>query len=173
LEFVSLDRVMDMLIKPIHSPIVSICRRINMMMEEMEEMEASEEWTEDTWIELEKTRGEKLIDLEKTEDKKSKGEKPLEQIILTFEDTDHLNTEETYQVSIKAGSINIVKHSDKEDNLFEAVEPKNLVGKKFLEYLAWHSDNEMGPILELTLAFEDHYSIEISCCSIIEEYKGT
>ncbi|HEX7466997.1 MAG TPA: hypothetical protein VF324_00230 [Methanobacterium sp.] len=145
-----------------------------MIIEGIEGIEENEEWTEDTWIELEKARGEKLINLEKKEHKKSKDDgKPLEQIILTFEDTDSLNTEEIYRVSIKASSINIVEHSGKDNNLIKAVEAVNLVGKRFLEYLAWHSDNETGPILELTLAFEDHYSIEVSCCSIIEEYKDT
>jgi len=147
------------------------------MMDEMEDMmmdeiDENEEWAEDTWMELEKARGEKLIDLTKKKDKKSGNDiKPLEQIILKFEDTDKLNEEDTYKVSIKALSITIGEWQGKDNNIFKKTKKGNLIGKRFLEYLAWNNDNEIGPILELTLAFEGGYSIQVSCCSIIEEYK--
>ena len=130
----------------------------------MEELELSEEWIEDTWKELEQARGEKLI---KGTKKRSKNSDGLEEIILTFEDTDGLDLEETYFISIKANSIVIGKHDNKKGTV-KSVGLAQLKGKRFLEYIAWH-DELIG--LQLTMAFEKGFSIEIAGSAIIQELK--
>ena len=133
----------------------------------IEELELSEEWVEDTWKELEQARGEKLI---KGTKKRSKKSDDLEEIILTFEDTDGLDLEEIYQISIKANSIVIGKHDNKKGTV-KSVGLTQLKGKRFLEYIAYHDDNLGEPILQLTLAFEKGYSIEIAGSAIIQQLK--
>jgi hypothetical protein len=130
----------------------------------MEELELSEEWIEDTWKELEQARGEKLI---KGTKKRSKNSDGLEEIILTFEDTDGLDLEETYLISIKANSIVISKNDNKKGTV-KSVGLAQLKGKRFLEYIAWH-DELIG--LKLTMAFEKGFSIEIAGSAIIQELK--
>jgi hypothetical protein len=130
----------------------------------MEELELSEEWIEDTWKELEKARGEKLI---KGTKKRSKNSDDLEEIILTFEDTDSLDLEETYLISIKANSIIISKHDNKKGTV-KSVGLAQLKGKRFLEYIACH-DELVG--LQLTMAFEKGFSIEIAGSAMIQELK--
>jgi hypothetical protein len=131
----------------------------------MEELELSEECFEDNWKELEQARGEKLIDTKKKRRKKTSNS---EEIILTFEDTDSLDVEETYLVSIKADSILIGKN-DQKTGKFKSAALGKLKENRFLEYIAWQDDNLMCP--RLTMAFENGFSIEISGSTIIEELK--
>ena len=138
----------------------------------MEELELSEEWFEDTWKELEQARGEKLIAGRKKRSKSSgKNVSKSDEITLTFEDTDNLDLEETYQINIKADCIVVGKHDTKKGTV-KSVGLGQLKGKRFLEYIAWHDDNIVGPVLQLTMAFEKGYSIEISGSTVIEEIKS-
>lgn len=138
----------------------------------LEELELSDEWFEDTWKELEQARGEKLIAGRKKRSKKSDKKDPQSQeITLTFEDTDNLDLEETYEISIKADSIVVGKHDTKKGTV-KSVGLAQLKGKRFLEYIAWHDDNAIGPQLQLSMAFEKGYSIEISGSTVIEEIKS-
>ncbi len=130
----------------------------------MEELELSEEWVEDTWKELEQARGEKLI---KGSKKRSKKSDDLQEIILTFEDTDGLDLDDTYMISIKANSIVIGKQDSKKGTI-KSVGLAQLKEKRFLEYIAWH-DELIG--LQLTMAFEKGFSIEIGGSAIIQELK--
>ncbi len=141
---------------------------LNMMQElELTEewVEDNEEWVEDTWKELEQARGEKLI---KGSKKRSKKSDDPEEIILTFEDTDGLDLEEVYMISVKANSISTRKHDSKKGTV-KTVGLAQLKEKRFLEYIAWHDDNSGG--LQLTMAFEKGFSIEITGSTIIQELK--
>jgi hypothetical protein len=133
----------------------------------MEELELSEEWVEDTWKELEQARGEKLI---KGSKKRSKKSDDLQEIILTFEDTDGLDLDDTYMISIKANSIVIGKQDNKKGTI-KSVGLAQLKEKQFLEYIAWDDDNYDESIFRLTMAFEKGYSIEIAGSIVIQEIK--
>lgn len=134
----------------------------------MEELELSEEYFEDTWAELEQARGEKLIEAKKKRRKKSaKANNNLEEIILTFEDTDGLDIEETYSISIKAESV--VSGKNDKNGKFKSVAIGKLKENRLLEYIAMYIDDSSGSIL--TLAFENGYSIEISGSPMIEKLK--
>lgn len=139
------------------------------MMEELEfeeEMDYEDEWFEDeTRKELEQARGEVLIDTKKKRPKKPSN---TQEIILVFEDTDNLDDEETYAISIKADDIKVGK-SEGEAGKFKKVGLNQLKGNKFLEYIAYQDDELMYP--QLTLAFEKGYSIEITGGAAIEEVK--
>ncbi|HTX61192.1 MAG TPA: hypothetical protein VMC48_02680, partial [Methanobacterium sp.] len=89
-----------------------------------------------------------------------------DEIILIFEDTDNLNEEETYNVSIKADDIRIGKN-DAKTGKFKKVGIAQLKENKFLEYINYHDEELLNPLL--TMAFEDGYSIEISGLKTIEE----
>ena len=133
----------------------------------MEELELSEEWVEDTWKELEQARGEKLI---KGSKKRSKKSDEIQEIILTFEDTDGLDLDDTYMISIKANSIVIGKQENKKGTI-KSVGLAQLKEKRFLEYIAWDDDNYDESIFRLTMAFEKGFSIEIAGSIVIQEIK--
>lgn len=122
----------------------------------MEELELGEEWFEDTWKELEQARGEVVLATKKKRRKKSSNS---DEIILVFEDTDSLDIEETYIISIKAPSIQIGKN-DAKNGKFKSVGMANLKENRFLEYIAWQDNESMDT--HLTMAFEKGYIIEIS-----------
>jgi hypothetical protein len=128
-----------------------------------------EEFIEDSWMELEKTRGEKVIKCSK---KKSKGsnKNSLEELTVIFEDTDNLDIGETYGIKIVGKSIIVGQH-DGNNTSFKKLNVNKLKGKRFLEYVAGQIEDMTGPELKLTLAFEKGYSVEITDYSSIEEYK--
>jgi len=129
------------------------------------ELDFEEEYMEEeTLKELEQARGEKLIDTKKKRRNKSSN---IDEILLTFEDTDNLDEEETYTISIKANSIKIGK--TEEDRKFKKVGIAQLKENKFLEYITNQDYETMIP--QLTMAFENGYSIEISGSKTIEEIK--
>jgi hypothetical protein len=126
-------------------------------------LDFEEEWMEEeTLKELEQARGEKLIDTKKKRRNKSNN---TDEIILVFEDTDNLDEEETYSISIKANSIKIVKTEEK--GKLKKVGISQLKENKFLEYITNQDYETMTP--QLTMAFENGYSIEISGSKTIEE----
>jgi hypothetical protein len=130
----------------------------------LEDLEIDEEWFEDTWKELEKARGEIVLETKKKRPKKSSD---LQEIILVFEDTDNLELEETYSLSIKANNIKIGK--TEENSKFKSIGIAKLKENKFLEYMAWQDDLLMET--QLTMAFEKGYSIEICGSVSINELK--
>lgn len=140
----------------------------------MDELMDAEEWPEEEWIEddsfmeLEKARGEKVIKSGKKNLKGSKKQQPLEQLIIMFEDTDNLEIEESYEIKINGNSIVTGQYLDK-NTKFKEVDVKKLKGKRFLEYVA--GENATGSELILTLAFEKGFSIEITNYSLVEEHK--
>ena len=73
---------------------------------EVEEWIEDEELIEDSWMELEKARGEKVIRAKK------KSKNPLKtsfnsinELTIIFEDTDNLDIEDTYGIKINGRSI--------------------------------------------------------------------
>ncbi|MDD1774011.1 MAG: hypothetical protein LUQ24_00625 [Methanobacterium sp.] len=131
-----------------------------------DEMDFEDEWFEEETIkELEQARGEKVIDTKKKRTPKSKN---MDEIILVFEDTDSLDEEETYGISIKAEDIKIGKNDGK-NGKFKKVGIAKLKENKFLEYITYHDDELLNT--QLTLAFENGYSIELSGSKTIEEIK--
>ncbi len=142
------------------------------MMDELMEVEEwieDEEFVEDSWMELEKARGEKAIKCAKKKQKTSKNNS-LEELTIIFEDTDNLDIEDTYGIKINGKSIIAGQHNGNNTS-FKEVSVKKLKGKRFLEYVAGQIEDISGPELKLTLAFEKGYSIEISDYSLIEEYN--
>lgn len=131
-----------------------------------DEMDFEDEWFEEETIkELEQARGEKVIDTKKKRKPKSKNR---EEIVLIFEDTDNLDEEETYAISIKAESIMIGKNEVKSGK-FKKVGLAQLKENKFMEYITYHDDEIFNS--KLTMAFENGYSIEVSGSKTIEEIK--
>lgn len=126
-----------------------------------------DEWFEDeslvdeTHKELEQVRGEVVLDAKKKRLKTSK----TQGITLTFKDTENLDDDETYTINLIAESIKI-GISESEDGNFKKVGIAQLKGNKLLEYITYQ-DDEFNP--QLTMAFENGYSIEISGSVTIEE----
>lgn len=139
----------------------------------MDELMDAEEWPEEEWIEddsfmeLEKARGEKVIKSGKKKLKGSKKQQPLEQLTIVFEDTDNLEIEESYEININGSSIITGQYN--KNTKFKEVDVKKLKGKRFLEYVA--GVNATGSELTLTLAFEKGFSIEISNYIMVEDNK--
>ena len=140
--------------------------------EYFEEDEWIEDSFEDSWMELEKARGEKLIECNKKKVRASKksNNPAFQEIILIFEDTDNLDIEETYGIKIKASNIVVGKHNGTNTS-FKEVDLKQIKGKRLLEYVAGQVENATGAELKLTLAFEKGFSIEITDYTSVEEHK--
>lgn len=141
------------------------------MIDELEfdsEMDFEDEWfeeeslEEETYKELEQARGEVVIDAKKKRLKTS-----AQGITLSFEDTDSLDEGETYTINLTAETIKI-GINEGESGKFKKVGIAQLKGNKFLEYITYQ-DEEFNP--QLTMAFENGYSIEISGRVTIEEIK--
>ncbi len=111
--------------------------------------------------ELKKVKGEKLVKFE-TEDLNS-----IKQFILTFKTLNQSDTGETRKIFINAQSITFFKQDSKLENVFTRVNVDQIINKRLLEYEDWHTEtltdtgNLTGPQYNLTLSFEDGYSIEI------------
>ena len=131
---------------------------------EAEEQDFEEWMEEETLKELEQVRGEKLIDTKKKRRSKSSN---TQEIILTFEDTDSLDEDETYSISIKAENIKITK--TEENGKSKKVGIAQLKENKFLEYITTQDYETM--ISQMTMAFENGYSIEIQGPNTIEEIR--
>lgn len=73
----------------------------------------------------------------------------------------------THQFKIKAQSIIYLKRSTSLNGVFQTVNIDSLKGKRLMEYEDWHIEefadtgNLSGPQYNLTLTFEDGYSIDI------------
>ncbi|MGV8143449.1 MAG: hypothetical protein ACP5OJ_02390 [Methanothermobacter sp.] len=133
---------------------------------EFDDPDFQEEWfEEETFKELEKARGELVIGTKKKRRGKSSN---FDEIMLIFEDTDSLDEDETYKVSIKADEIQIGK-SDSANGKSKKVGIAQLKDNRFLEYITYQDDEFMSS--QLTMAFENGYFIEISGSTTIEEIK--
>ena len=132
-------------------------------------LEEEEFIEEDSWMELEKARGEKALKCSKKKVKAPENNS-LEELRITFEDTDNLDIGETYGIKIVGKNIVVGQHAGNNTS-FKKVSANKLKGKRFLEYVAGQIEDMTGPELKLTLAFEKGFSIEITDYNSIEEYK--
>ncbi len=116
-----------------------------------------------------KSRGEKLVKFEKRFPIISKEDTNFQdQIILTFEDTDQIDIENTYQVSIKASNMDLSAC----DNFNNPVEIDTIIGKRLLDYGEIYFDTfnkETSGSLRTKLIFEDDYEIKVDGYNILIE----
>jgi hypothetical protein len=136
------------------------------MIEEIDDS-MSDNFHRDLW----KSRGEKLVKCEKILNKSSIGEtEHLEQVILTFEDTDQIDIENTYKVSIRANNMEFGVC----DSFNNPMGIENIIGKRLLDYDEMHFDtfnSDTGAVLRATLVFEENYEINIDGYNLlIEKY---
>ena len=110
---------------------------------------------------LNKIKGEKLVKYE------TKDLENLKQYSLSFKSSNNSKTSETHNIFLIAHNINFKKQDNNLDNVFISVSVDEIIGKNLVEYEDWHTENLAdtgnltGPQYNLTLTFEDGYSIEI------------
>ncbi len=131
----------------------------------------SDNFHKDLW----KSRGEKLVKCEKMFHRSSIDETgPSEQIILTFEDTDQIDIENTYKVSITANNMEFGIC----DSFNNPMGIETIIGKRLLDYDEMHFDTfdngTTGAVLRVTLVFEEDYEINVDGYNLlIEKHIGT
>ncbi len=134
------------------------------MIKESEER-INDNFHKDLW----KSRGEKLVKCEKIFHKSSVDETgPSEQIILTFEDTDQIDIENTYKVSITANSMEFGVC----DCFNNPMGIENIIGKRLLDYGEMHFDTfntDTGAVLRATLVFEEDYEMNVDGYNLLIE----
>lgn len=134
------------------------------MIEEIEES-ISDNFHKDLW----KSRGEKLVKCEKIFRKSSFNEStPSEQVILTFEDSDQIDIENTYQVSITANNMEFSIC----DSFNNPMSIENIIGKRLLDYGEMHFDTfntGSNAVLRVTLVFEEDYEINVDGYNLLIE----
>lgn len=138
------------------------------MIEEIDEI-ISDNFHKDLW----KSRGEKLVKCEKIFHKLSLDETgPSEQIILTFEDTDQIDIENTYKVSITAKNMEFGIC----DSFNNPMSIDTIIGRRLLDYDEMHFDtfnNSTDAVLRVTLVFEEDYEINVDGYNLfIEKHVG-
>lgn len=118
-----------------------------------------------------KSRGEKLVRCERIFQNPSDDDLNVAgQVILTFEDTDQIDIENTYKVRITANNMefNIC------DCFNNPVEKETIIGKRLLDYGEIHFDTfnrDTSGILRAKLVFEEDYEIKVDGYNLlIEEY---
>jgi len=118
-----------------------------------------------------KSRGEKLVKCEKIFQNPSDDDLDITgQVILTFEDTDQIDIENTYKVRITANNMdfNIC------DCFNNPVEKETIIGKRLLDYGEIHFDTfnkDTSGVLRAKLVFEEDYEIKVDGYNLlIEEY---
>ena len=118
---------------------------------------------------LSKSRGEKLVKCEKIFHNSSTDETgSYEQVILTFEDTDQIDIENTYKVSITANNMEFSIC----DSFNNPMTIDNIIGKRLLDYDEMHFDtfnNSTGTVLRATLVFEEDYEINVDGYNLLIE----
>ena len=118
---------------------------------------------------LNKSRGEKLVKCEKIFHKSSVDETgPSERIILSFEDTDQIDIENTYKVSITANSMEFGVC----DSFNNPMGIENIIGKRLLDYGEMHFDTfngDSGAVLRVTLVFEENFEMNIDGYNLLIE----
>jgi hypothetical protein len=102
-------------------------------------------------------KGKKLINFRKEQ-------KFPHEYILTFMG---LNSQDRCEITFKAVNLEILRQDPQLNSVFYKREPKEVKGKNLLKYQNWETEkladtgNLTGPHPNLTLIFEDGYSIEI------------
>ncbi len=119
-----------------------------------------------------KSRGEKLVNCEKIFHKPSVDESgSSEKVVLTFEDTDQIDIENTYKVSITANNMEFSVC----DSFNNPMKIENLIGKRLLDYGEMHFDTfnaDTGDVLRVTLVFEEGYEMNVDGYNLlIEKYQ--
>ncbi len=131
----------------------------------MIEESVNDNFHRDLW----KSRGEKLVKCEKIFHKSSIDERgPSEQIILTFEDTDQIDIENTYKVSITANSMEFGVC----DSFNNPMGIENIIGKRLLDYGEMNYDTfnpDAGAVLRATLVFEEDYEMNVDGYNLLIE----
>ena len=126
------------------------------MIKESEEM-INNNFHKELW----KSRGEKLVKCEKISQKSSADETEYyEQLILAFEDTDQIDIENTYKVSITAKSMEFGVC----DCFNNPVDIEDIIGRRLLDYDEMHFDtfsDDSKTVLRATLVFEDDYEMSV------------
>jgi len=134
------------------------------MIEEIDES-INYNFNKDLW----KSRGEKLIKCEKIFHKPAVDETGhSEQIIMTFEDTDQIDIENTYKVSITANNMEFGVC----DSFNNPIDIENIIGKRLLDYGEMHFDtfnDNTGAVLRVTLVFEEDYEINVDGYNLLIE----
>jgi hypothetical protein len=135
-----------------------------MMIEEIDES-ISDNFHKDLW----KSRGEKLVKCEKIfHNTSTDGTGSYEQVILTFEDTDQIDIENTYKVSITANNMEFGIC----DSFNNPLTIATIIGKRLLDYDEMHFDtfnNGTGAVLRATLVFEEDYEINVDGYNLLIE----
>lgn len=114
-----------------------------------------------------KSRGEKLVNCEIFQD--SSCDENSKKVVLTFEDTDQIDIENTYKVMITANDMKFGIR----DAYNNPMDIENIIGKRLLDYGEVYMDNyvDSGP-LKATLIFEDDYEISVDGYNILIEKHG-
>jgi hypothetical protein len=119
------------------------------------------DYLDDITHEVSMAKGETLINF------KINSSKPLNEYILTFKGLNDQDKTNLHKITIMADNLKVVKQDIELSNVFYKAEPEKVVGKKLLEYEDWHTEklvdtgNLTGPNSNLTLIFEDGYTMEI------------
>ncbi len=134
--------------------------------------EIDEQSKDDFHGDLWKSRGEKLVNCERFYYEQAKDETgPSEQVILTFEDTDQIDIENTYKVSITANNLEFGVC----DSFNNQMGLENIIGKRLLDYGemlfdTFNNDN-IGDVFRVTLVFEEGFQITVDGYNLlIEKY---
>lgn len=108
-----------------------------------------------------KSRGEKLVKCQKILPELTESDTNIiEQIILSFEDTDQIDIENTYNVSIKATNMDFSAC----DSFNNPVDIEEIIGRRLLDYGEIYYDTfnrETSGSLRTKLIFEDDYEIKV------------
>ncbi|UTB31707.1 MAG: hypothetical protein NKF70_09250 [Methanobacterium sp. ERen5] len=108
-----------------------------------------------------KSRGEKLVKCQRVLPKLDEDNTDIvEKIVLSFEDTDQIDIENTYNVCIKATNMDFKAC----DNFNNPVDIHEIIGRRLLDYGEIYFDtfnNETSGSLRTKLIFEDDYEIKV------------
>jgi|GEM_PF-3120775 len=108
-----------------------------------------------------KSRGEKLVNCQRILPELTEGNTNImEQIILSFEDTDQIDIENTYNVIIKATNMDFSAC----DNFNNPVDIEEIIGRRLLDYGEIYYDTfnrETSGSLRTKLIFEEDYEIKV------------
>ena len=127
----------------------------------MQNEDISEDYLNRNMAELQKAKGLTLTNLVKEDINAYKN------FILTFNSLKNPEVGDSLTITIKAKSISFLKKDSELENVFTSVTVDELIDKKLMEYEDWHVErfadtgNLSGPLYNLTLTFEDGYSIDI------------
>jgi len=118
-----------------------------------------------------KSRGEKLVNCKKIFHKPAIDDiGPTEQIILTFEDTDEIDIENTYKVRVIANNMQVSIC----DSFNNPTHIEFIIGKRLLDYGEMFFDTfntSTENMQRITLIFEEDYEINIDGSNLlIEKY---